>query len=320
MKISKLGERELIKRIKGKVQLFSKDVVKGIGDDASVFNFDKNNYLLLTTDTLMENIHFKLTWFKPEQIGSKVVEINVSDIAAMGGYPKHCLVSLNLPKNLDVKFVDRLFSGINKTTKKYKINIIGGNIVQADQISITVSMVGFVEKDRLCLRSNSKVGDWICATGEHGRTKAALYLLYKNKKGSSIKSFLNIKAKLETARKLSSLGINAMQDNSDGLSSTVRDICEQSKTGAIIYKNKIPIAKEAIKDAKKLKMDVKEFALFGDYLELLFTIPKNKLKLLNKTDINFSVMGEIKSKKEGLFVAGDGKKIPLKEGYDHFKT
>jgi len=310
MKLSNIGEEGLIKIINGKVKLFSKDVVKGIGDDCAVLKYDKSKYMLLTTDTLVQEVHFKLKWFSAEQIGSKAIEVNVSDIASMGGYPSYCLVSLNLPKNTSVKFIDKLYGGINKAAKKYKINIVGGNITSAKEISITISMVGFVEKKRLCLRENARVGDLICVTGEHGRTKAALHLLYKNKKGLSIKYFLNIKSKLSMARKLSALGINAMEDNTDGLSATIKHICEQSKTGAIIYKNKIPIAKDAIKDAKILKRDVKEFALNGGYLELVFTIPKNKMISLKNKKIKFSVIGEIVDK---------NKKIKLGKGYDHFR-
>ena len=164
MKISDLGEIGLIERIRKNTKLFSNDIVKGIGDDAAVVKFDKKYYMLLTTDTMMQDDHFKLEWFNPEQIGKKAIESNVSDIAAMGGFPKYALTSLALPKDTDVKFIDGLYKGINAAAKKYCISIIGGNLTCGDKISITITLVGLVEKKNLCLRGNAKVNDLILVT------------------------------------------------------------------------------------------------------------------------------------------------------------
>ena len=121
MKIKDIGgEFALIERIRDKIKLFSKGVVAGIGDDAAVLQYDKKNYLLFTTDMLVENKHFSLKYFSPEQAGMKVIEQNVSDITAMGGLPKFALVSLALPGNTDVEFVDRLYEGINEKAEKYR--------------------------------------------------------------------------------------------------------------------------------------------------------------------------------------------------------
>lgn len=321
MKISKLGERGLIKKIGKKVKIFSKDIVKGIGDDAAVLKFDKKKFLLLTTDTLNEGHHFTLEWFTPEQIGSKAIEINVSDIAAMGGFPKYCMVSLNLRKELDSKFVDRLYNGIIKSCKKYNISIIGGNISQAQQISVAVSMIGFVEKNRLCLRSNAKVGDLICVTDDLGKSKVGLELLRSNKKGKSIYYFLNPKSSLGVARKLSSLRIKTMEDISDGLASEVHNICKESKKGAIIYKEKLPLSKTTVNDSKKINKNHYDYALYGgEYLELIFTIPKSKLNLLKRRKIRHHIIGEIVDKNRGIYLSDRNKKYKLGQGYDHFKT
>src|SRR3989344_5377616 len=129
MKIKDIGgEFGLIERIKNKVKLYSNDVIAGIGDDAAVLKYDKNKYLVFTTDMMAENSHFSLKYSTPEQIGMKAIEQNVSDIAAMGGLPRFATISLALPADIDVEFVDELFNGINKKSKKYKINIVGGAI------------------------------------------------------------------------------------------------------------------------------------------------------------------------------------------------
>lgn len=334
MKISDIGEMELIKRIHKKVGQSSGDIIKGIGDDAAVVSFDKEHYMLFTTDSLFENVHFSLDFFTPEQIGKKAIESNASDIAAMGGFPKYTLVSLILPKNTDVKFIDRLYYGMNKASKKYKISIIGGNLSSGKNIAITIMMIGLVEKKYLCLRKNAKANDLIAVTNTLGNSKAGLELLANNKKGSSIDYFLNPKARLVEARLLAKSGINAMEDVSDGLASEIINICNESKTGAVIYKEKIPINKKTIKDIKKLSKNPYDFALYGgeDY-ELVFTINKNQLKKLNniknkaennkkntngKNKLNFSVVGKILKKKEGIYLLDKSKKIKLKRGYEHF--
>ena len=229
MKLSDFSEIELIGRISRKIKLFSKDVAKGIGDDAAVVNYNKQYYLLLTTDSLVENVHFS-KFFTPEQIGMKAVEINVSDIAAMGGFPKYALVSLIIPKNTDINFIDKLYDGINKAAKKYKISIIGGNLSNGKEISVTIAMFGFVEKKNLRLRSNAKANDLIAVTGNLGASAAGLQLLKAKMKGSSVNYHLNPESRLNAARLLAKCGINAMEDISDGLATEIRNICNESKT------------------------------------------------------------------------------------------
>ena len=132
MKISEYGEINLIKKINRNIRLFSKDIVKGIGDDTAVLKFDKKHFLLLTTDTLVEDDHFNLSWFSAEQIGNKAIESNVSDIAAMGGFPKYALISLTIPKDTNINFIYKLYNGINKKCKKYKINLRKFKILHFD--------------------------------------------------------------------------------------------------------------------------------------------------------------------------------------------
>ena len=321
MKVKDIGgEFELIKRISKKTKLFSNDVFMGIGDDTAVLKYNKNKYLLFTTDMLVEDDHFSLKYGNAEQIGMKAIEVNVSDIAAMGGLPKHALISLALPKDINVEFINGLYKGFNKTGKKYKVNIIGGDITHSKQIVINVAMLGFVEKENLCLRKNAKVNDLICVSGDLGKSTAGLELLLKNKKGKSIKFHLEPKARLDFSKKIAKY-VNAMEDVSDGLAQEIRNICYSSKVGAVIYKEGMPISKTTINDAKKVNKDAYNFALYGgEDFELIFTISKNKLPLIkNKIKDKIYIMGKILPKSKGLHLLDKNKRTKLGKGYDHFK-
>lgn len=318
MKIKDIGgEFALIERIRKNIKLCSKDVVVGIGDDAAVLKRGRN-FLLFTTDMLVENDHFSLGYSTPAQIGMKAIEQNVSDIAAMGGLPKHAVISLALPDDIDVKFVDGLYKGINKKCKKYKISIVGGNITHSKEIVVNVAMLGIAEKKYLALRNGAKTGDLIFCSGNVGKSAAGLELLRNNLKGKSIKPHLEPKSRLELARKLVKIGINSMIDVSDGVASEVRHICRESNVGAVIYAGRIPISKTTMNDSKKLKKDALDFALYGgEDFELVFTANKNKLNQLKKLDV--SVIGEIVGKRNGIKLVKNNKKYNLGDGFDHFK-
>src|SRR3989338_6714755 len=244
MNINKIGEFGLIDIIKKGIKIFSKEVVMGIGDDCAVLEYDKKKYMLFTTDMLVENDHFSLKYSSAEQVGMKVVEQNVSDIAAMGGVPKYAVVSLALPNDANVEFVEGLYNGINRKASKYKIDIVGGNITHSREIVINVALIGFVEKKYLALRSGAKIGDYIFCSGDVGKSTAGLELLRHGKKGKSINPHLEPKSRLDLARILVKIGISSMIDVSDGVASEVRHICDEAKVGALIYADKLPISKE----------------------------------------------------------------------------
>ena len=318
MKIKDIGgEFALINRIKKDIRLYSKDIAVGIGDDAAVLKCDKD-YLLFTTDMLVENDHFSLKYSSAEQIGMKAVEQNVSDIAAMGGMPKYALISLALPNDTDVKFVDGLYRGLNKKCKKYRISVVGGNVTHSREIVINVALTGSVEKKFLALRSGAKIGDLIFCSGDVGKSTAGLELLRNNLRGKSVISHLEPKSRLKLARELVKIGVNSMIDVSDGIASEVRHICRESGVGALIYSDKIPISKTTIKDSKKLKRDALDFALYGgEDFELIFTASKNKLEKLKKFDA--AIIGKIVHKKYGIKLLKGSKKLDLESGFDHFK-
>ena len=319
MKIEDIGgEFRLIERIKKSVNAYSKDVIAGIGDDAAVLKSNKKNYMLLKIDALVENCHSSLKYSKPEQIGMKAIEQNVSDIAAMGGFPKYAVVSLALPDSIDVEFIDGLYKGINKRAGEYGINIVGGNITHSLGIAINVALIGFVEKEFLKLRSGAKIGDLIFCSGDVGKSAAGLELLRRGFAASSIKKHLEPRCRLDLARKLARISINSMIDVSDGVAPEVAHICEQSGTGAVIYADKIPISKDTIASAKKAGKSALDFALYGgEDFELVFTADKNKLSQFKKYGV--SVIGEIVGKKQGIGLVKDNKKIDLESGFEHFK-
>ena len=314
MKVKDIGEFGLIERITKKLK--DKDVLVGIGDDAAVIKTEKG-LQVLTTDCLVEGDHFRREWFTPEHIGMKAIEINVSDIAAMGAIPKYVLVELALPIDLDVEFVEELYKGIWKVCDKYNIEVIGGNMAHCENIVISITLTGEVDKNNLCLRSGAKPGNFIFVSGHLGNGRAGLRLFQEDLKGLEQvrKSYLEPKAQLETALKIAPYA-NSMIDVSDGLAPEIKHICDESNCGAIIYKDKIPIKDEVRNVARTLNEDEYDYALFGgEDFELVFTVSKEKLD-----KVNGLLVGEIiKNKEIKLYSKGKEKEI-TESGYDHFST
>jgi thiamine-monophosphate kinase len=318
MKIRDIGgEFALIERISRKIR--DKNILTQIGDDAAVIRIG-GGLMLFTTDTLVEDDHFSLRWSSPYQIGMKAMEINVSDIAAMGGVPKYVLISLCLKKTSEVEFVDGLYKGIYAVAKKYGFEVVGGNMTHGKQVVIDVCMIGETQKP--VLRSGAKAGDLICVTGDLGKSKAGLELFRRF--GAGAKRFAAAKPHLEPKARLSESKIiarfaGAMIDVSDGLAPEVGHICEMSRVGAIIYAEKIPVSSETKKAAQLLKKKALDFALYGgEDFELVFTLNEKRLAQLKKQLRNFSVVGKILNKGEGICLLENGKKKNLGKGYDHF--
>jgi len=311
MKVKDIGgEFALINRIKSK----NKDFVKGIGDDCAVINLG-NKTFAITTDTLVQDDHFSLKWFTPKQIGMKAIEINASDVGAMGAKPLYCLVSLVLPRDIEVKVIDGVYAGMKHAAKKYNIKIIGGNITHGKQLIIDIDMFGEVKKENLCQRKEAKPGDFILVTGNLGASTAGLELFRANKKPNPYvaKKHTEPKANMHKVKPFLKY-INAMIDVSDGLASDVSRICEQSNCGAIIYADNVPIRDETRTDAKRLNKDPLDYALYGgEDFELAFSVSEKNL-----SKVKGFLVGEI-TKKKGVKIYHYGKQKPIKKhGYDHF--
>jgi thiamine-monophosphate kinase len=249
MNISKLGEFVLIDALK-KYAPVSKTVVKGIGDDAAVLPYSKSEYLLLTTDMLSEGTHFTRR-MPPQSIGHKALACNISDIAAMGGWPTFAVVSIGVPKNLSVHFIKDVYKGIERTARSFNVSIVGGDTIKTDKIVINVALLGLVEKKYLITRDGARPGDWIFITGPLG---------------GSFKSgrHLNFSPRLAQARFLvEKFKPNAMMDISDGLSGDLNHVLKASRAGARLDYASIPRYKgvslsQALND--------------GEDFELLFTL------------------------------------------------
>lgn len=313
MKISDIGgEFELIKRLTKKTK--NKNIIKGIGDDAAIIKIN-NKYISLTTDSLVDGSHFSLNYFTPEQVGKKAVEINVSDIFAVGAKPEYALVSLVLPRDTDVELIEGIYRGMRQAGEKYNLEIIGGNIAHGKQLVIDVSMIGEAKKEDIKLRSDAKPDDLIFVSGDLGSSTAGLNLFLNN-----INGFEKLKRKhLEPEAKFYKVKpflkyINSMIDVSDGLASEVQRICEQSRTGAVIYADKVPIKEETRQAAAVCNKNALDYALYGgEDFELVYTVSKENL---NK--VKGYLVGRITKERDIKIYEKGIEKIITMHGYDHF--
>ncbi|MFH1684338.1 MAG: thiamine-phosphate kinase [Candidatus Margulisiibacteriota bacterium] len=317
MKLSQLGEFGLINLLSKEIGKSSKEVVVGIGDDTAVLQMtndkcqmsNEGRYLLITTDTLIENIHFKLKTTSFFDLGYKALAINISDIASMGGIPTYALVTIGANKNISVKKIEELYRGIRKLAKKFKIDIVGGDTVQSPkELVVSITLLGEVEKECMLTRAKAKIGDAILVTGAFGGLAAAKY----KTPNSELRTRL-----LESMTIAKSKMCSSMIDSSDGLVRSVLEISKSSKVGARIWTDSVPMAKKA----------TLEQALYGgEEYELVFTTPRSKAVELRdliqrKTKTKVSIVGEIVAKKSGIkLVDIHGKvSLPGSGGYEHFR-
>jgi len=299
MKMKSIGEFGLINRMQK--MAIAKQAVLGIGDDCAVINYTKDKYLLLTIDMLIEGVHFDLKKAGRGRVGRKALAVSLSDIAAMGGIPKYCLISMGVPPNAPLKIIDNFYVGLLKLAKEYSVELIGGDTNRSEKFIFDICVIGEVEKRYLVRRSGAKRGDGIYVTGRLG--------------GSIKDKQYDFTPRVKEARVLvKNFKVNAMIDISDGLSSDLRHITESSNVGAIIYESRIPVSKSC--------RSVKEALTDGEDFELLFTMPGDiSEKILTKRlGIPVKIIGEIKNRREGVKIINKkGKKRDLRTlGYRHF--
>ncbi|HHQ45298.1 MAG TPA: thiamine-phosphate kinase [Candidatus Altiarchaeales archaeon] len=290
-------------------------VIVGVGDDCAVLDYGAGKYLLWGVDMLCEGDHFRNDWYTPRQIGAKAMESNVSDIAAMGGLPSGALISIALTAETTVEWVEEFYAGMYSVADKYKFDILGGDTTHSIIQTVSITVLGEVEPDNLCLRSGAKPGDLVCATGDLGKSKAGLELLLAKTEGDA-SGHLQPKCRLAEAQVIAPYA-NSMIDVSDGLASEVGHICRMSGVGAKIVEENIPISENTRKTAEKLGHNPIDYALHGgeDY-ELVFTLSSENLKKIT-LNCPLTVVGEITSKKDVLIESAAGLK-PLKGGFNHF--
>ena len=335
MEIKELGEFGLIKRLAEQFSTSHPRVIKGIGDDASVTIQDDSTYLLCTTDTLVEDIHFSLKYTPSYNLGRKAVSISLSDIAAMGGTPTFLLTSIILPPTTSLDFVNLLYKGIKERAEEFGVTLIGGNTTSSpDKIIISTTMLGEVPKNHVILRKGASVGDNIYITGSVGGS--ALGMKIWKEKGDNIITDPFLKDAMLThidpcprvreGRKIAEKKVaTSMIDISDGLISDLRHIAEQSMVGAKVWAKKIPIPTGLKRWLLDHPQDITLALGGGEDYELLFTASKkkgNEIDALSKElDIPITPIGEIVPKEHGVTVLDEEDKVlKLKrEGFEHFK-
>jgi len=296
-----MKEKDIIKYIKNNFKT-KKPVVEGIGDDAAVLGYKKDKYLLFSSDMIIEGTHFKNT-AKPYNIGWKAVAINISDIAAMGGVPKYCLVSLGIPAKKGMSFVKGLANGIKSISRKFGLTVVGGDTNRSDRIIVDIAMLGEVEKTCLTKRSGAKKRDLIFVTGALGEGRL---------------KHLSFMPRLKEARKLvKNFNISSMIDLSDGISIDLNRLSEASGVGVRIFKSLIPLSKKSEPFHKALER--------GEDFELLFTASVKESRRIikrmgEKGDLPISLIGEVVHEKAGVkLILENGKEKTLKPiGFSHF--
>ena len=325
MKIKEIGgEFALIDRLAKISPTESGDLVVGMGDDAAVIRVapEPAPYMLVTTDILVADRHFKSKWASAQQIGIKAAEANISDIAAMGGTPTWMFVSLVLSEQTTVEWAEDLYRGLTTSCNKHGVIIAGGDTTQGQVDTINVALLGSVSREILCLRSHAKPGDLLMVSGTLGASAAGLAMLSSSRIAGDylLRKHLAPTCRLGMAQRIAPL-INAMIDISDGLGSEVHHICRKSGTGAEIDQDCIPLHKDVKSAARHLGTDPYQWALSGgEDFELLFSITPQNLSLLERTGLSYFQVGRITNEPDRIvLVLPDGSRTDLPGGYNHFK-
>lgn len=328
-----IGEFGLIKRIAGKAKRKDKSVLVGIGDDAAVINVGAycDTPLLVTTDSLIEDIHFRRD-FQPEAIGWKALAVNISDIAAMGGVPEHYLLSLGVPEGISIEYIDRFVMGMTEAAEEYGLSMIGGDTTSSpDKFYISVTVLG-KGSENLLLRKGARAGDVIFVTGTIGDSALGLKILEEDRGvllyaptsdiGGVIDRHLRPTPRVREGIQLAKIGmVTSMIDISDGLLCDLGHICEESKVGARIWIDKLPLSQEF--NTLSAKYGGIEVALSGgeDY-ELLFTVRSEDVKsFMSMTEgTKYTPIGEVLKDRVVEVVGADGSRyLPKSSGYEHFR-
>ncbi|WP_289680243.1 thiamine-phosphate kinase [Paramuribaculum intestinale] len=334
--ISTIGEFGLIDRVTSGLTAGNPSTVKSVGDDAAVLSYPDTD-VLVSSDMLLEGVHFDLTYVPLKHLGYKAAVVNFSDIYAMNGTPRQITVSLGISKRFTVEHIDELYSGIRLACEIYGVDLVGGDTTSSRSgLVISITCIGDVAKGEAVGRDGAHDTDLICVSGDLGAAYMGLQLLEREKAASAgMKDFvprfegkeylverqLKPEARKDIVARLAEAGIRptSMIDVSDGLSSELLHICHASKTGCRVYEDRIPIDYQTAVMAEELNMNLVTAALNGgeDY-ELLFTVPLHCHEQIKKID-GVKVIGHITSENLGCaLVTRDGTEMPLRaQGFNH---
>ena len=349
MEIQKVGEFGLIDRLTKDIKPQNVSTKYGVGDDCAVLHYPDSE-VLITTDMLMEGVHFDLTYIDLQHLGYKSAMVNISDIFAMNGTPRQMTVSLALSKRFSVEDVEMFYSGLRMACDKWGVDIVGGDTTSSyTGLAISITCIGEAQKEDIVYRNGAKETDLICVSGDLGAAYMGLQLLEREKsvfyqmvdeakkKGKPAPDFqpdfagkeyllqrqLKTEARGDIIQKLREAGIRptAMMDISDGLSSELMHICKQSHVGCRIFEKQIPIDYQTAVMAEELNMNVTTCALNGgeDY-ELLFTVPIGDHEKIQELD-DVKMIGHITKESLGqILVTRDDQEFELKaQGWNPLK-
>ena len=335
--ISQLGEFGLIDRISKTVVIKNASTIKGIGDDAAVVDMGEK-YLLVSTDQLIEGIHFDLSYMPVKHLGYKSVVVSVSDIAAMNGIPRQVTVNIAISNRFSVEAIDAFYEGVHAACKNYKVDLVGGDTTASPSgLFISITILGVVDKKKIAYRSGAGDKDIICVTGDLGGAYMGLQILEREKQvfltnpemQPKLEGFdyivqrqLKPEARTDIIYELQDTGLvpTSMIDISDGLASDLMHICKQSGLGARIFEDKIPIDQLTYETAIKFKINPVTCALNGgEEYELLFTIKQKNLKKVEMHPDIHMIGYMDKKEKKPVMVTKQDQIIRLKaQGWDHF--
>lgn len=335
--IATLGEFGLINKLTEQIKLINPSTIKGVGDDAAVLDY-ADKQVLVTTDLLLEGIHFDLTYVPLKHLGYKAAVVNFSDIYAMNGTPKQIIVSLGISKRFTIEHIQELYEGIRTAAEIYGVDIVGGDTsASVTGLLISITCIGEADKDKVVYRNGAKDTDLICVSGDLGAAYMGLQLLEREKVASSgqkdfqpefggkeyiLERQLKPEARKDVIKALGDAGIvpTAMMDISDGLSSELLHICKQSNAGCRIYEERIPIDYQTAVMASEINMNLVTAALNGgeDY-ELLFTAPLSAHEKLAQID-SIRIIGHITKPELGCaMITRDGNEMSLQaQGWNAF--
>lgn len=331
-----ISEVELIKRIRRQSSSPPLDLLKGIGDDCAVFIPNGANgadaLSLITTDTLVEGVHFNLTWHPPQLLGQKAAAVNVSDIAAMGGVPRFALLSLAVPTTMATSDLDAILEGFLSALARDGVSLIGGDTVRSEQgLTLSVTVIGEVERGQVLYRSGAKAGDQIWVSGWLGQAAAGL-ALYQHGRAELQGLYPGLRnahlapqPELTLGRALAQSGlVTAMMDMSDGLASDLGHLCEESGLKALVRAESLPISGDCQQAAQALGLAHQQLAISGgeDY-SLLFTAPPAAGEAIaglanHSAGGQLSIIGEM-LEGQGVLLSQAGLTRHIEfQGFDHF--
>ena len=329
--ISQLGEFGLIDRLTKDLKVINKSTLKSVGDDAAVLSYPDSR-VLVTTDLLLEGVHFDFTYVPLKHLGYKAIAVNLSDIYAMNGTPRQVTVSLGISQRFTVEHIEELYAGMRLACEVYGVDIVGGDTTASKQgLVISITCIGEAKEDEIVYRDGAKDTDLICVSGNLGAAYMGLQLLEREKVASNgrrdfvpdfkgkeylIERQLKPEPRRDIIEALSKAGVKptSMMDISDGLSSELIHICKGSHAGCRIYEERIPIDYQTAVMAEELNMNLVTAALNGgeDY-ELLFTVPLSDFEKVSKIE-DVHIIGRITREELGCaMVTRDGEsEIELK--------